>query len=88
MTFIGFVDISLGIQSEIHIIEMSVKTNSNKSNRKQIIYLRGFQMSHPICLDKEAKEQVDEILCDPGLRPRPHINECNPQKCPPLYAFN
>ena len=41
-------------------------------------------MSHPICIDKEAKEQVDEVLCDPALRPRPHINECNTHMCPPL----
>jgi hypothetical protein len=42
-------------------------------------------MSHPICVDKEAKEhRVDEIFCDPSTRPRPLIVECNTQKCPPL----
>ncbi|CAG2111044.1 unnamed protein product [Medioppia subpectinata] len=45
---------------------------------------RGYQMSQPICINNETKEVVDEILCDPTLRPRPHINECNAQKCPPL----
>ncbi|CAG2169321.1 unnamed protein product [Oppiella nova] len=48
---------------------------------------RGYQMSQPICMNKEANEEVDEILCDPTSRPRPHINECNVQKCPPFWII-
>lgn len=42
----------------------------------------GYQMSRPICKNKETGKEVDEGYCNISHRPRPKIRECNLHKCP------
>ncbi|XP_023209875.1 ADAMTS-like protein 1 isoform X1 [Centruroides sculpturatus] len=47
----------------------------------------GYQMSRPVCLNKESGKEMDERLCDISKRPRPLIRECNSQKCPASWII-
>lgn len=47
----------------------------------------GYQMSRPVCLNKESGKEMDERLCDISKRPRPLIRECNTQKCPASWII-
>ncbi|XP_067122478.1 LOW QUALITY PROTEIN: protein madd-4-like [Centruroides vittatus] len=42
----------------------------------------GYQMSRPICRNKETGKEIDEGYCNISHRPRPKIRECNLHKCP------
>ncbi|XP_054160679.1 protein madd-4-like isoform X2 [Oppia nitens] len=44
-------------------------------------------MSEVICMDRETKEEVDEVLCESTSRLRPHITECNTHLCPPFWII-
>lgn len=46
----------------------------------------GYQMSRPVCVDKDLDEEVDERLCDHSMRPQARVRECNTFKCPAQWV--